>query len=251
MHMVNTCPDTLNEVEKASKQLGCGDDEFGKNQYMCLPDTEKTSLVEFCYNGIMGIKEKGTCLEVNATNGAISTINCTDFESGCPENHYWNHQFFHYPACQNINTHHHCYIQHPSCPSNVNVNDAAEDTTNQINNYNVSLYYMFFIVSIVVFILVVLWISWKKMNWERLYTKYQTTKPSAAEIKDKDYKPTIAVEAPECEEDELLKIHTDYDDQTTPRRAGARSESHLMIPEDELPRRRSSQRLEKCDETEF
>nr|XP_022289988.1 uncharacterized protein LOC111101695 isoform X2 [Crassostrea virginica] len=193
MHMVNTCPDTLNEVEKASKQLGCGDDEFGKNQYMCLPDTEKTSLVEFCYNGIMGIKEKGTCLEVNATNGAISTINCTDFESGCPENHYWNHQFFH----------------------------------------------------------LVLWISWKKMNWERLYTKYQTTKPSAAEIKDKDYKPTIAVEAPECEEDELLKIHTDYDDQTTPRRAGARSESHLMIPEDELPRRRSSQRLEKCDETEF
>ena len=37
----------------------------------------------------------GTCLEVNATTGTISTINCTDFESGCPENHYWNHHFFH------------------------------------------------------------------------------------------------------------------------------------------------------------
>lgn len=59
MFTVNTCPSTWNEVKKASKRLGCGNDMFGKDQYMCLPNTEKTSLIEFCYNGIMGIKEKG------------------------------------------------------------------------------------------------------------------------------------------------------------------------------------------------
>ena len=59
MSTVNKCPNTLNEVEKASKRLQCGKDVFGKSQYMCLPNTEKTSLIEFCYDGIMGIKEKG------------------------------------------------------------------------------------------------------------------------------------------------------------------------------------------------
>ena len=59
MYTVNRCPNTLHEVEKASKRLGCGKDLFGKNQYMCLPNTEKTTLIELCHEGIMGIKEKG------------------------------------------------------------------------------------------------------------------------------------------------------------------------------------------------
>ena len=58
---VDTCPKTQKEVEQASKRLMCGEDQFGKNQYMCLPNTEKTSLIEFCYNGVMGMQEKGQC----------------------------------------------------------------------------------------------------------------------------------------------------------------------------------------------
>lgn len=60
MFAVNKCPDTFKEVEEASKRIGCGKDMFGKNQYMCLPDVDKTSLYEFCHGGIMGIKEKGS-----------------------------------------------------------------------------------------------------------------------------------------------------------------------------------------------
>lgn len=56
---VTACPNTLKEVEEASKRLNCGKDQFQKNQYMCLPNVEKTSLNEFCYNGVMGIQEKG------------------------------------------------------------------------------------------------------------------------------------------------------------------------------------------------
>nr|XP_022287180.1 uncharacterized protein LOC111099944 isoform X2 [Crassostrea virginica] len=213
----------------------------------------------------------GTCLEVNAKNGAISTISCTDFQSGCPENHYWNHQFFHYLACQNINTHHHCYVQHPSCPANVNVSDNVVDTTNQIINDGVSLYYLFLIVPIIAIIIVVLilWIFRKKMkrDRERLYARYQTTEPFPAEITDEDNQPTNAAEDDECEEDILLKKSTkketfssderaqymEYDlDQTTPRRAGVRrTELHLMIPEDKLPRRKSSPRRENSDEKQF
>ena len=59
MVQVETCPKTPEEIKKASEALGCGNDEFQRNQYMCLPNVEKTSLVEICYDGIMGIQEEG------------------------------------------------------------------------------------------------------------------------------------------------------------------------------------------------
>ena len=60
MDPVAACPTNQTEVEEASKRLGCGLDTFGNNQYMCIPDGNITSLLEFCYDGIMGIQEKGT-----------------------------------------------------------------------------------------------------------------------------------------------------------------------------------------------
>lgn len=59
MIRVETCPKTPEDVKRASKILACGNDIFEHNQYMCLPNVEKTSLVEFCHNGIMGILEEG------------------------------------------------------------------------------------------------------------------------------------------------------------------------------------------------
>lgn len=59
MTLVNECPKNENETIQASKKLNCGLDEFDNNQYLCLPHVNKTSLVEFCFNGTMGIQEKG------------------------------------------------------------------------------------------------------------------------------------------------------------------------------------------------
>ena len=59
MIRVETCPKTPEDVKRASKILACGNDIFEHNQYMCLPNVEKTSLVEFCHDGIMGIQEEG------------------------------------------------------------------------------------------------------------------------------------------------------------------------------------------------
>lgn len=55
---VDACP-KLSEIENASRRFGCGHDKYGTSQYMCTPNKEKTSLVEFCYDGVMGIEEKG------------------------------------------------------------------------------------------------------------------------------------------------------------------------------------------------
>lgn len=59
MEYLNECPSSLSEIEKASNRLGCGKDKYGNNQYLCLPNEKKDSLNEFCYNGVMGLQEKG------------------------------------------------------------------------------------------------------------------------------------------------------------------------------------------------
>lgn len=66
---VNYCPKNKNETIQASEKLKCGVDEYGNNQYLCLPHVNKTSLVEFCFDGIMGIQEKGKlCLNKYSLN---------------------------------------------------------------------------------------------------------------------------------------------------------------------------------------
>mmetsp|Transcript_33493 Transcript_33493/g.53936 ORF Transcript_33493/g.53936 Transcript_33493/m.53936 type:complete len:103 (-) Transcript_33493:57-365(-) len=94
MAPVAACPTNLTEVEEASKRLGCGPDNFGNNQYMCLPNVNKTSLFEFCYDGIMGIQEKGNCLEVSVPDKSIFANSCKSFSMGCPQNHFWNYDVY-------------------------------------------------------------------------------------------------------------------------------------------------------------
>lgn len=59
MTYVNECPKNQTETNRAASKLGCGFDKYGNNQYICLPNNKKTSLVEICYNGVMGTNEKG------------------------------------------------------------------------------------------------------------------------------------------------------------------------------------------------
>ena len=59
MEYLNECPSSITEVEKASKRLGCENDKYGNNQYLCLPNAKKDALIEFCHNGVMALQERG------------------------------------------------------------------------------------------------------------------------------------------------------------------------------------------------
>lgn len=83
MEYRDKCPSSFSEVENASKRLGCGNDKFGNNQYLCLPSAEKDSLIEFCHTGIMGLQEKGrrhtlsqTSIHTHARSSEITEIVC-------------------------------------------------------------------------------------------------------------------------------------------------------------------------------
>lgn len=63
MAFVDKCPGSKEEINEASIRLKCGNDEYGNNQYLCVPNAEKTSLVEFCYSGLMGWQKKGSYID--------------------------------------------------------------------------------------------------------------------------------------------------------------------------------------------
>lgn len=51
-------PKSQREITEASDRLRCGYDTNGNNQYMCLR-YDGHSLLEFCYEGVMGIVDRG------------------------------------------------------------------------------------------------------------------------------------------------------------------------------------------------
>lgn len=66
MSFVDNCPPNPAEIEIASKKLKCVNDIYGNNQYICVPNFNKTSLVEFCFDGVMGIHKKSKKFETES-----------------------------------------------------------------------------------------------------------------------------------------------------------------------------------------
>nr|XP_022293959.1 uncharacterized protein LOC111104349 isoform X3 [Crassostrea virginica] len=130
MAMIDACPKNLDEIKNASANLECGFDRFGNSQYVCLPNTEKSSLIEFCYEGLMGLKEKGNCLEI--ADGKLVTYSCKHFICGCPTEPVRSNEFYKYQACQTINTRHQCYRFDPACPQRNHDNNGISYVDHQI-----------------------------------------------------------------------------------------------------------------------
>lgn len=148
---VTGCPKNQSEVITASSKLGCGQDKYGNNQYMCLPNKEKSFLVELCYDGVMGIQERGICLEI--FEGKLIQHSCKYFSDGCPEKDFYDYELFKYPSCQDINTKFHCYVSDPNCPP-------KQHTGNQSNQHTdvyVIIIFGLLLTTIVGFIIIFLW----------------------------------------------------------------------------------------------
>lgn len=56
---MSRCPESLDEVRIAILRKGCGNDQNGRNRYMCISSQDRSSLKEFCYQGVMRLQEKG------------------------------------------------------------------------------------------------------------------------------------------------------------------------------------------------
>nr|XP_034331070.1 GTPase IMAP family member 5-like isoform X3 [Crassostrea gigas] len=154
---VTGCPKNQSEVIIASGKLGCGQDKYGNNQYMCLPNKEKSFLVELCYDGVMGIQERGICLEI--FEGNLIQHSCKYFSDGCPEEDFYDYELFKYPSCQDINTKFHCYVSDPNCPPKQHTGEQS----NQYTGVYVIIIFGFLLATIVGFFIIYLWRTRKRI----------------------------------------------------------------------------------------
>ncbi|XP_062610253.1 uncharacterized protein LOC134272034 [Saccostrea cucullata] len=126
-NVVNSCPQNATEVLESSTRLGCGQDKYGNDQYICVSNRNKTGLVELCYNGVMELIQRGNCLETDGEQ--LYYVDCLGFSSGCPGNDYPSNTIYQYPACQSINTEQQCYLAEVSCPNSTGNGVKTRETT--------------------------------------------------------------------------------------------------------------------------
>ncbi|XP_062613936.1 uncharacterized protein LOC134275692 [Saccostrea cucullata] len=125
-YVVDSCPTNETEFISAATRLNCGVDQYGRNQYTCVPNKDTSALVEFCYSKIVGFYQKGHCL-LTIGNGALDQISCHHFKSGCPEENFRGTDLYKFSACSRINTEKQCFKADPSCQNTLNTKTSFED----------------------------------------------------------------------------------------------------------------------------
>lgn len=98
--------------DKSSERLKCN----RTHGYHCVPNSQLTSLVEFCYpRGRTILFQEGNCLEL-AGSGILNHFPCKQiFSSGCPDSFYYGNQIYKYPKCLAINTTLRCFDYDLQC----------------------------------------------------------------------------------------------------------------------------------------
>ncbi|XP_078322460.1 uncharacterized protein LOC144622056 isoform X2 [Crassostrea virginica] len=123
---VTSCPANAGDWKQAAKQRNCNLTGV-RNTYLCLPNQEKTTILEFCYDEVRPMVQEDNCIEL-AGSGTINQYGCTMFTAGCPKNPYLSDFIYNHSSCLNINTQDGCYHEDPSCP-NKTFNGLVRDLT--------------------------------------------------------------------------------------------------------------------------
>ncbi|XP_062599445.1 uncharacterized protein LOC134260939 [Saccostrea cucullata] len=113
-HIVYSCPRNETEFLASATRLSCDVDGNGRYRYVCVPNNERSAIVEFCYNYTSGLYEKGNCLIVYE-NGFLDQVSCLDFRKGCPADPFFFSDLYKYPACHEINQQEKCFYADPAC----------------------------------------------------------------------------------------------------------------------------------------
>ncbi|XP_062618066.1 uncharacterized protein LOC134279651 [Saccostrea cucullata] len=111
---VSACPkDALTWLSNGIK-LQCPNDTYGRNLYQCVPNDDRSSLVEFCSKSSIARFEANFC-PYAVSSGYLDAINCSTFLKGCPREPYLNNEVYKYPACLEINPQQRCYLSIENC----------------------------------------------------------------------------------------------------------------------------------------
>nr|XP_022299693.1 uncharacterized protein LOC111108236 [Crassostrea virginica] len=122
VHVVNKCPGNETAFEKAAEKMNC------TGRYLCAPNKDLTSLIEFCTDRPKSLYLQGNCIRLDGT-GDLNNFNCSNFISGCPAEPYTDDEIYKYPACLNISKDFGCYTSEEKCiPREIAINESKKET---------------------------------------------------------------------------------------------------------------------------
>lgn len=111
VYKTDSCPGNQIEWNKRSSVLNC----TKYNGYMCLPNKDKTKLLEFCYTKPKITIPKGNCLYLDKSSSKVNDFKCETFLDGCPNDDYQSVDIYKYPSCTSIGNG--CFLAESSCNS--------------------------------------------------------------------------------------------------------------------------------------
>ncbi|XP_048742499.2 putative ankyrin repeat protein RF_0381 [Ostrea edulis] len=112
IYPVQTCPMNESARRLSSDRLGCNDTYL----YLCVPNTDLSSLVELCYMKVkrLSLYQKDHCLKLSI-DGYMDGVKCDHFLSGCPDKPYYGTELYQYPMCLDIHTNLQCFAADLQC----------------------------------------------------------------------------------------------------------------------------------------
>eukprot|EP00105_Crassostrea_gigas_P012007 XP_011427870.1 PREDICTED: uncharacterized protein LOC105328615 [Crassostrea gigas] len=122
VYSTESCPRNQSEWNKRSSAINCTND----NGYMCIPNDDRTQLLEFCYIYPRILITKETCLYMYKSFSRVNAYNCSNFMSGCPSSVYFSSEIFKYPSCFLIGNG--CFRAEPTCTSSHTTTHPQETT---------------------------------------------------------------------------------------------------------------------------
>ncbi|XP_061178688.1 uncharacterized protein LOC133187361 [Saccostrea echinata] len=125
------CPLNMTTFEKASRNMNCS----GNTRYLCAPNKDLSSLIEFCTTAKRGLYGPDNCVK-HQSNGYLDHVPCnSSFKDGCPDTSYYDDEVFKFQSCLRINTILKCFVKDRNCvatersTSNPNLQNITKDVS--------------------------------------------------------------------------------------------------------------------------
>nr|XP_034322220.1 ankyrin-1 isoform X1 [Crassostrea gigas] len=125
VYTTDMCPRDKTEWDKRSSAINC----TKNNGYICIPNENRTALLEFCYIYQTTWISKGVCLYLIKRYSRVDSYKCNKFAYGCPDIAYKATQLIHYKSCTSIGNG--CFLAEPLCKKEWKDNTTDYEQTTQ------------------------------------------------------------------------------------------------------------------------
>uniref|UniRef100_A0A8W8P5B0 Uncharacterized protein n=2 Tax=Magallana gigas TaxID=29159 RepID=A0A8W8P5B0_MAGGI len=127
VYTTDICPRNETEWIQRSSAINC----TKNNGYICIPNENRTELLEFCYIYSTTWVNEGVCLYLIKRYSRVDSYKCNRFEYGCPNVTYKATQLIHYPSCTSLG--HGCFLAESTCErattTTTTINPSIQETT--------------------------------------------------------------------------------------------------------------------------